>query len=69
MSYYVYENWTHKKAVVHAGNCSFCNAGQGIHPAASNRNGRWHGPFEDKEAALQAAQETRRVIVRTCTFC
>jgi len=32
MSFFIYENWVaEKKAVIHRGECSFCNNGRGIH--------------------------------------
>ena len=61
MTYYVYENWQAEghKARVHFSDCSFCNEGRGIHPGASEENGRWHGPFPALSEALQFARSTR----------
>lgn len=69
ISYYVYENWTaENKAKIHFGHCSHCKYGKGIHPEASNKNGRWHGPFIDFSAAEKAAKETGK-LVSICKIC
>ena len=31
MRYFVYENWTRNKAVIHRAECSHCNDGRGTH--------------------------------------
>jgi hypothetical protein len=48
MDYWVYENWTIDKAVVHEAACRFCNDGRGIHRADEGHNGLWHGPFNER---------------------
>jgi hypothetical protein len=69
ISYFVYENWTaENKAKIHYGHCSYCNYGKGIHPEASTRNGRWHGPFLKFSDAEEAANNTGR-IVSLCKIC
>ena len=70
-SFCVYENWTSrpKKAIVHSGNCSFCNSGRGIHQRATRRNGRWHGPFHSLGDAHQAAEATGRERTESCRVC
>ncbi len=68
-SYFVYENWrAEDKAKIHFGHCSYCNYGKGIHPEASSRNGRWHGPFMNFSDAEKAAKGTGRSvsICKTC---
>lgn len=69
MSFWVYENWTHKKAIVHRGDCSYCNDGRGIHGESSDKNGEWHGPFHDRDGAFQRAKATEREDVRSCKSC
>lgn len=69
MSFWVYENWTHEKAIVHNGDCSYCNDGRGIHGKSSDKNGEWHGPFTDRDAAFQRAKATKRDDVRSCKAC
>ncbi len=49
--YYVYENWTNKRARLHRADCSYCNTGQGSHPGSGDKNGRWYGPFPALEQA------------------
>jgi hypothetical protein len=55
MDYWVYENWTVKKAKIHRSDCSHCNEGPGTHPGSNDRNEQWHGPFSTVAAATQAA--------------
>ena len=69
MAFYVYENWTHKKAIVHLGRCRHCNHGQGIHVRDSGRNGRWLGPYESEDQCLQVAKSLNRRDTRTCNIC
>lgn len=69
MAYYVYENWTHDRARVHAGNCGFCNEGVGMHAEDSGANGRWLGPFPDCAAAVAAAHALHRADTGTCNNC
>ena len=71
MNFYVYENWVaEKKAVIHRGECSFCNNGDGIHPNIhGEKNGRWHGPFDSYEEARGFAEGLRDREVRDCKFC
>ena len=68
-TYWVYENWTHKKALLHKGDCGSCNHGQGIHVDAGSHNGRWHGPFETHDEAASCAAATGRQNVRGCKRC
>lgn len=49
--FYVYENWTNKRARLHRAECSFCNGGRGSQADTGDKNGEWHGPFADLEQA------------------
>lgn len=69
MEYYIYENWTHKKAVIHLAECSFCNQGRGAHIGSSDINGQWLGPFESKQEAELAAKKTKRKTILYCSRC
>jgi len=62
--FYVYENWTaEQKAVIHIGHCGYCNEGKGCHEnPLENRNGRWHGPFNNLEEAKEEAKRTGRSV-------
>jgi F-type H+/Na+-transporting ATPase subunit beta len=70
MNYYFYENWVAEghKARIHIAECSFCKVGKGIHPNASVRNGKWHGPYSSYQAVFAAVIETGRHISQ-CKFC
>jgi HTH-type transcriptional regulator/antitoxin HigA len=67
--YWVYQNWTHDRARVHRGACSFCNHGRGIHGKSSDRNGEWTGPFADSAAAFAAMRRLGRTDSRACATC
>ena len=68
-SFWVYENWTHRYASVHRGECSHCNHGRGTQTGASRDNGEWHGPYEAALDAWAKARQTRRQTVRGCGHC
>lgn len=68
-TYYVYENWTHDRARVHLAECSMCNYGKGIHQSDSGRNGKWHGPYVDRDSAFKHATSLRRADTGPCGFC
>jgi hypothetical protein len=44
MIYHVYENWQAgpHKAVIHAGDCGFCNGGRGVAGGYDPRHAQWH---------------------------
>jgi hypothetical protein len=67
--YWVYENWTHKRARLHSAECSFCNHGRGTQPNDSGHNCQWHGPFIERQAALNAMEETKQHNRAVCGFC
>lgn len=67
--YWVYQNWTHDRARVHRGVCSFCNRGRGVHGKTSDRNGEWTGPFADRAAAFAAMNRLQRADSRACATC
>jgi hypothetical protein len=68
-TYWVYENWTHKRARMHVAGCSFCNNGRSTQPEGSGRNGQWLGPFQQREDALKALEKTRQPDSAICGFC
>lgn len=67
--FYVHENWTIDKAIVHRGDCSFCKRGQGIHANAGGRNSKWHGSFDGADLALTAARAMKRTRTEGCRVC
>lgn len=46
-----------------------CNFGKGMHVSDSGRNGKWLGPFEDREKAFKLASSLRRQDMRGCAKC
>ena len=70
MTYYVYENWRADghKAKIHLATCPYCNDGKGIHPGSSNKNGQWHGPYNDFQFASDKAQRVG-TNVSVCKHC
>ena len=64
MPYWVFENRTVKdKSVIHRGDCPDCTGRREFsdHPR-EGASGRWHGPFETVNAAVQAAISTGRPV-------
>ena len=59
--YVVYENYPTDAATVHVSTC-----GRARKPGVHTRNGRWHGPFADRESALNFAKATGRRNLRFC---
>lgn len=72
MNYWIYENWTvvkGRRTTIHTGNCSYCNEGLGTDKIKdSDRNGKWHGPFDNYQDAKSRAKELR-FTVRDCSKC
>lgn len=67
--FYVYENWTNKRARLHRAECSFCNGGRGSQAGTGDKNGEWHGPFADVELArskIATLDYTDKGDCRTC---
>jgi F-type H+-transporting ATPase subunit beta len=69
MSFYVYENWTHKRARLHRSDCPYCNHGRGTQPSQSARNGRWHAPQLDRTRAFDLLRATRQPDLAPCAHC
>jgi hypothetical protein len=69
MAYWVYENWTIDKAIVHKAACRFCNDGRGILRTYEGHNGLWHGPFKERDLAFSAAAQLNREKTRGCEKC
>ncbi len=69
MNFWVYENWTIDKAIVHKATCSYCNDGAGIHRDSSHKNSEWHGPFSERGDAFKKADDTKRKDIRGCKSC
>lgn len=67
--YYVYENWIHKRARVHLGDCSYCNHGRGHQGTKSREHGEWHGPFDERSVAFGFMHKLRREDSRGCPTC
>ena len=69
MLFYVYENWTPKRARVHSADCGYCNQGTGTQASHSGRNDRWLGPYSTAQAATVAARSLRQADMRVCAHC
>lgn len=68
-TFFVYENWTRDKAIVHRADCSFCNGGNGLHGSRTTKSSTWHGPFETGQAALAKARACQRGRTESCATC
>ena len=69
MSFYVYENTVRDKAIVHRGNCSFCNEGAGLHGSRTTKSSTWHGPYASAHEAMVKAKACRRTRTEGCAVC
>ena len=69
MTFFVYDNWTRNRGRIHRGECSVCNQGQGVRAEDSGRNGKWHGPFVDREEAFRLAASLKRADMQPCQRC
>lgn len=69
--FWIYENWVaEKKAVIHRGDCCFCNNGKGNQQnKLGNKNGKWHGQFKNYDEARKFAQNLQDRDVRNCGHC
>ena len=68
MSYWVYENWTVKKARIHKADCPYCDGGSGLHRRSSRRNGSWHGPCATLPSAARVGANTGQPVSK-CSHC
>ena len=66
--YWIYDNRVHHYTRIHRAECSYCNAGDGIHADADDVAGEWSGPFASHDDALAAAHRTGR-DVSNCRSC
>ena len=62
--YVVYENYPTNAATIHVSTC-----GRAREPGNCTPNGKWHGPFADRESALNFAKATGRRNLRFCGIC
>jgi hypothetical protein len=67
--FYVYENWTNKRARLHRGGCAHCNGGEGSHGNAGDKNGRWYGPFNNVEEGRTQLTGLKYVDKGECRIC
>ena len=67
--FFVYENWTHKRARIHQGVCRYCNNGKGWQPVDSGANGKWHGPFPTRASAFRKLKELDYPDMHDCQVC
>jgi hypothetical protein len=67
--FYVYENWVHKRARLHRGDCSHCKDGKGTQGSNSVANGRWYGPFPTREAAAARLAQINQPNKSECASC
>ena len=69
MSFWVYEQFSHKRARIHRSTCRYCNDGQGVGGDATNDDDKWHGPFATFEEAEAHALSLGQADTRPCGVC
>jgi len=67
--YFIYENWTRDRGRIHHAECRMCNDGRGTQATDSGRNGKWHGPYADRELAFKFAAGMNRADMKACAIC
>jgi hypothetical protein len=68
--YYVYENERRKRGRIHLSDCNFCNEGGGTRQTDRGKNGKWHGPFDRKEAfAFLERLQKGGADIQACAIC
>jgi hypothetical protein len=67
--YWVYENWTNRRVRVHRGECGHCKDGHGCQIEDPGRNGKWHGPFNDRSEVFDVAKRLARLDTKSCAVC
>ena len=68
MTYHVYVNKVHDYAMIHEYDCSHCNRGEGTQPNASDENGHWNGPIQNKQDAFWVALHQAKTV-HECQVC
>jgi hypothetical protein len=70
-TYYVCEGWQLglHTAVIHRGDCSQCNEGQGSGNEISAAGCRWYGPFSNANVAMDRSAALRDVAVLITCRC
>jgi hypothetical protein len=63
-TFFVYESWVNKRAMIHAGRCGMCSGGHGCHGTDHITNGRWMGPYLSIKSAEEVAFATGREVRR-----
>ena len=70
MVFYVNEDFPTSTAIIHKGECRYCNYGQGLGTGLGKGTSQWHGPLETKDEALTfALDNTKCREVRECKIC
>ena len=64
MEYYVYENYPTSTVTIHLSLCGYVERRGG-----PTKNGKWHGPFADRESALNCAKAAGRRNAKVCHSC
>ncbi|MEL6259122.1 MAG: F0F1 ATP synthase subunit beta, partial [Pseudomonadota bacterium] len=69
MAFWIYENFSSKRARIHTGTCRYCNDGKGVGGDPTNDDDKWHGPFADFASADAAAAALNQKDTRPCGVC
>ncbi len=69
MDFWVYEHFSNKRARIHAGDCRYCNHGQGVGGDQTNDDDKWHGPFATFAEAEKTAKSLKQKDTRACGVC
>jgi hypothetical protein len=67
-SFWVYRNWTHRRARLHRAACSHCNNGRGTQIGAGTSTGEWRS-FPTRASALAFLSQTGYDDCGSCRVC
>ena len=64
MAFWVNEDKGNNSAITHRDDCP-----HGAPNCKKEQNGRWYGPYDTENEAMQVARNTGRKIAKVCTKC
>ena len=69
MSYWVFDSWSLRKAIIHKSECAYCEGGTHRQGTPESNNGSWQGPFVIRDEAFALGKSLGRKTMRGCGTC
>jgi F-type H+-transporting ATPase subunit beta len=67
--YWIYENWGLRRIRVHLGDCRYCHDGKGWKRYATEKTGKWHGPYANYRDTFRFSGAYKDWDIRDCSVC